>query len=41
MPNDDDEDMMLAIGSGIIPSKRFTPISDNFSLNIPLPKHLK
>lgn len=43
MPNDDEEDKSLPIWSGIIPipSKRLTPIADDSSVNIDLPKHLK
>ena len=42
MPIDDDEDQNLPIWSGLIPitSKRLTPIADDLSKNIPLPKHL-
>lgn len=42
MPNDDEEDQNLPIWSGLIPvpPKRLTPIADDFSKNIPLPKHL-
>jgi hypothetical protein len=43
MPSDDEEDQDLPIWSGLIPisSKRFTPITDDLSLNIPHPNHLK
>lgn len=42
MPNDDEEDRSLPIWSGLIPvpPKRLTPIADDFSKDIPLPKHL-
>ena len=42
MPIDDDEDQNLPIWSGLIPisSERLTPIADDLSVNIPLPKHL-
>lgn len=42
MPNDDEEDQSLPIWSGLIPvpPKRLTPIADDFSKDIPLPKHL-
>jgi uncharacterized protein len=42
MPNDDDEDKALPIWSGIIPipQNRLTPIADELSVNISLPKHL-
>ena len=43
MPNDDEEDKMLPIWSGIIPipSKRLTPIADENSIGIELPDHLR
>ncbi len=43
MPNDDEEDIKLPIWSGIIPipSKKLSPIADENSINIILPKHLK
>lgn len=43
MPNDDEEDQSLPIWSGLIPvpPKRLTPIADDFSKDIPLPKHLE
>jgi uncharacterized protein len=43
MPNDDEEDMLLPIWSGLIPlgSGRGTPIADEFSKNVPLPEHLQ
>ncbi|GGD71555.1 hypothetical protein GCM10011514_39600 [Emticicia aquatilis] len=43
MPNDDEEDKSLPIWSGIIPipSKKLSPIADEFSASIPLPKHLQ
>lgn len=42
MPNDDEADKELPIWSGIIPipSKRLTPIPDESSADIVLPKHL-
>ncbi len=42
MPNDDEADKSLPIWSGIIPipSKRLTPIPDESSVDIVLPKHL-
>lgn len=42
MPNDEKEDLDLPIWSGLIPlqSGRGTPIADDFSKNVPLPKHL-
>jgi uncharacterized protein len=42
MPVDEEEDQNLPIWSGLIPipSKRLTPIADELSVNIPLPKHL-
>jgi nitroimidazol reductase NimA-like FMN-containing flavoprotein (pyridoxamine 5'-phosphate oxidase superfamily) len=43
MPNDEEEDKILPIWSGIIPipSKRLTPIADELSEKIALPEHLK
>ncbi|MCP9766343.1 pyridoxamine 5'-phosphate oxidase family protein [Lacihabitans sp. LS3-19] len=43
MPNDDEEDKTLPIWSGIIPipSKKLTPIADENSIGIELPKHLR
>lgn len=43
MPNDDEEDMLLPIWSGLIPlgSGRGKPIADEFSKNVPLPEHLQ
>jgi nitroimidazol reductase NimA-like FMN-containing flavoprotein (pyridoxamine 5'-phosphate oxidase superfamily) len=43
MPNDDEEDKLLPIWSGLIPipSKRLAPIADELSINIPLPEHLQ
>lgn len=42
MPNDEEEDKPLPIWSGLIPlqTKRLSPISDELSLNIPVPGHL-
>lgn len=42
MPIDEEEDQNLPIWSGLIPipSNRLTPISDESSKDIPLPKHL-
>ena len=42
MPVDEEEDQSLPIWSGLIPipSRRLTPVADEFSANIPLPKHL-
>ena len=41
MPSDDEEDQNLLIWSGLIPiSNKLTPIADDLSVNIPLPKHL-
>lgn len=42
MPIDDEEDQQLPIWSGLIPipSNRLTPIPDESSKDIPLPKHL-
>lgn len=42
MPNDEKEDLDLPIWSGLIPlrSGRGIPIADDFSKNVPLPKHL-
>lgn len=42
MPNNDEEDKILPIWSGIIPvpSNRLTPIADETSKQIPLPEHL-
>ena len=42
MPNDEDEDKLLPIWSGLIPlqTKRLSPISDDLSQNIPVPGHL-
>ena len=43
MPMDEEEDQNLPIWSGLIPipSNRLTPIADELSVNIPLPKHLR
>lgn len=43
MPIDDEEDQALPIWSGLIPipSNRLTPIADESSRDIPLPKHLQ
>ena len=42
MPNDEEQDKPLPIWSGLIPleTKRGVPISDDLSVNIPLPSHL-
>jgi len=42
MPNDEEEDKPLPIWSGLIPleTKRGLPVSDDLSINIPLPSHL-
>ncbi|HEX9509838.1 MAG TPA: pyridoxamine 5'-phosphate oxidase family protein [Puia sp.] len=42
MPIDEEEDLALPIWSGIIPieTKRMSPIADEHSRDIPLPKHL-
>ena len=42
MPNDEEEDKLLPIWSGLIPlqTKRMAPVSDDSSIDIPLPAHL-
>jgi nitroimidazol reductase NimA-like FMN-containing flavoprotein (pyridoxamine 5'-phosphate oxidase superfamily) len=42
MPVDDEDDQSLPIWSGLIPLQngRMAPVADNFSQDIPLPKHL-
>lgn len=43
MPNDEEEDKLLPIWSGLIPleTKRLAPLADDSSTNILLPEHLK